>query len=185
MLWIEQLRYARDHDVLLVHAAGNDAKNTNGYLFYPNSKFEKAGWFRPKTASNWIEVGASSWKREDLAGNFSNYGDRVVDVFAPGIDMESCKPGNQYETGAGTSYAAPVVAGIAALLRSYFPSLTAKQTKECIERGVFKPDFKVKKPGTDELVDLGSLCKTGGIANAYGAVRVAMGMIVKRKQVGE
>lgn len=177
------VKYARDHDVLLVHAAGNEGANTNGFSNnYPNAKFDKAGCFGKKTASNWIEVGALSWQKgEDEVATFSNYGDKIVDVFSPGVDLKSTVPGNKYRDLSGTSMASPVTAGVAALLRSYFPALTAEQVKECIEKSVIKQDFKVKKPGTDELVPFSSLSKTGGIVSAYEAVKLAGQMHGKKK----
>ena len=177
------VKYARDHDVLLVHAAGNEGTNTNGFSNnYPNAKFEKAGCFGKKTASNWIEVGALSWQKgEDEVATFSNYGDKIVDVFSPGVDLKSTVPGNKYRDLSGTSMASPVTAGVAALLRSYFPELTAEQVKECIEKSVIKQDFKVKKPGTDELVPFSTLSRTGGIVSAYEAVKIAQQMHGKKK----
>ena len=177
------VKYARDHDVLLVHAAGNEGVNTNGFSNnYPNSKFEKAGCFAKKTASNWIEVGALSWQKgEDEVATFSNYGDKIVDVFSPGVDLKSTVPGNKYRDLSGTSMASPVTAGVAAMLRSYFPELTAEQVKECIEKSVIKQDFKVKKPGSDELVPFSTLSRTGGIVSAYEAVKIAQQMHGKKK----
>lgn len=177
------VKYARDHDVLLVHAAGNEGVNTNGFSNnYPNAKFEKTGCFGKKTASNWIEVGALSWQKgEDEVAAFSNYGDKIVDVFSPGVDIKSTVPGNKYRDLSGTSMASPVTAGVAALLRSYFPELTAEQVKECIEKSVIKQDFKVKKPGTDELVPFSTLSRTGGIVSAYEAVKIAQQMHGKKK----
>ncbi len=177
------VKYARDHDVLLVHAAGNEGVNTNGFSNnYPNAKFENTGCFGKKTASTWIEVGALSWQKgEDEVAAFSNYGDKIVDVFSPGVDIKSTVPGNKYRDLSGTSMASPVTAGVAALLRSYFPELTAEQVKECIEKSVIKQDFKVKKPGTDELVPFSTLSRTGGIVSAYEAVKIAQQMHGKKK----
>ncbi len=177
------VKYARDHDVLLVHAAGNEGTNTNSFSGnYPNAKFEKAGCFGKKTASNWIEVGALSWKKgEDEVATFSNYGDKIVDVFSPGVDLKSTVPGSKYKDLSGTSMASPVTAGVAALLRSYFPELTAEQIKECIEKSAIKQDFKVKKPGTEELVPFSTLSRTGGIVSAYEAVKLASTMHGKKK----
>src|SRR6185436_3759305 len=98
----------------------------------------------------WLEVGASSWKGgDDLAApQFSNYGKMEVDVFAPGVDIYSTIPGNQYEKDSGTSMAAPVVSGLAALLMNYFPNLTAADVRKIIVSSVAKhPDQMVIKPG--------------------------------------
>ena len=179
------VKYAQSKDVLLVHAAGNDAKdNDAGDTNFPNARFEKKGCFRPKKAKNWIEVGALSWKKnEDAVADFSNYGKNNVDVFAPGVDIYSTLPDNQYKNLSGTSMASPVCAGVAAVIRSYYPALTAEQVKECIEKSVVKQDYKVKKPGTEEKVSFSSLSRTGGVINVYNAVKLAGQMKGKKKNV--
>ncbi len=180
----QAVKYAADHDVLLVHAAGNDSKDNDdkNNHNYPNARFEKHGWFSPKKAKNWIEVGALSWKKgEEAIAPFSNYGAKEVDVFSPGVDIHSTTPDNTYKDLSGTSMASPVTAGVAALIRSYFPELTAVQVKACIENSVVKHNYKVKKPGTEELVDFSQLCKTSGVVNAYEAVKLAATMKGKRK----
>ena len=179
------VKYAQSKDVLLVHAAGNDAKdNDAGETNFPNARFEKRGCFRPKKAKNWIEVGALSWKKnEDAVADFSNYGKNNVDVFAPGVDIFSTLPENQYKNLSGTSMASPVCAGVAAVIRSYYPELTAEQVKECIEKSVIKQDYKVKKPGTEEKVPFSSLSRTGGVVNVYNAVKLAGQMKGKKKNV--
>ncbi len=179
------VKYAQSKDVLLVHAAGNDGKdNDAGDTNFPNARFEKRGWFCPKKAKNWIEVGALSWKKnEDAVADFSNYGKNNVDVFAPGVDIYSTLPENQYKNLSGTSMASPVCAGVAAVIRSYYPELTAEQVKECIEKSVVKQDYKVKKPGTEEKVSFSSLSRTGGVVNVYNAVKLAGQMKGKKKNV--
>lgn len=179
------VKYAQSKDVLLVHAAGNDGKdNDAGQTNFPNARFEKRGCFRPKKAKNWIEVGALSWKKnEDAVADFSNYGKNNVDVFAPGVDIYSTLPENQYKNLSGTSMASPVCAGVAAVIRSYYPELTAEQVKECIEKSVVKQDYKVKKPGTEEKVSFSSLSRTGGVINVYNAVKLAGQMKGKKKNV--
>ncbi len=179
------VKYAQSKDVLLVHAAGNDSKdNDAGDTNFPNARFEKKGCFRPKKAKNWIEVGALSWKKnEDAVADFSNYGKANVDVFAPGVDIYSTLPENQYKNLSGTSMASPVCAGVAAVIRSYYPELTAEQVKECIEKSVVKQDYKVKKPGTEEKVSFSSLSRTGGVVNVYNAVKLAGQMKGKKKNV--
>lgn len=107
--------------------------------------------------------------------SFSNYGKRGVDVFSPGVKIYSTLPGgNEYGNLQGTSMASPVVAGMAALIMSYFPDLTAQQVISVIEQSATKlPDTKVKKPGTDEDVNLSDLSTSGGIINAYAAIKLA------------
>ena len=179
------VKYALSKDVLLVHAAGNDGKdNDNGKNHnFPTALFEKSGLFSPKKAKNWIEVGALSWKKgEDAVADFSNYGQKNVDVFAPGVDLNSTTPDGSYRSLSGTSMASPVTAGVAALIRSYFPELTAEQVKECIEKSVVAQTYKVKKPGSDtDTVPFNTLSRTGGTVNAFKAVMLASQMKGKKK----
>ena len=164
----EAVRYAISKDVLLVQGAGNSHLNVDGYHKYPNPRF----LFSDSLAPNWITVGASDAKGQ--AADFSNYGKEVVDVFAPGVAMYAPFPGiNQYKSWEGTSMAAPVVTGTAALLRSYFPQLKAAEIKQIINQSVTKPTFQMNKPGTKESVSMSELCKSGGIVNALGAVKLA------------
>ena len=179
------VKYAMSKDVLIIHAAGNDAKNNDvGENNFPNARFKKHGWFSPKKAKNWIEVGALSWKKnDDAVADFSNYGQGNVDLFAPGVDIYSTLPENKYKNLSGTSMASPVCAGVAAVIRSYFPDLTAEQVKECLEKSVVKQNYKVKKPGTEEKVPFSSLSRTGGVVSVYNAVKLAGEMHGKKKNV--
>ncbi len=170
--WVDDaVRYAHSKDVLLVHAAGNDGKNIDSSENYPDQVFADTKTIAP----NFITVGASGDKKTGgLAADFSNYGKSKVDVFAPGVKIYSCIPGgNTYGFQQGTSMASPVVAGIAAMLRSYYPQLSAEQIKYCIENGVVKIEENVKKPGAEDEETFASLSRTGGIVNAYQAVKVA------------
>ena len=169
----DAVRYADAHGVLMVHAAGNDGKDIDQGQNYPTPYYLTGG-----RAQNWIEVGASSWKGGDtLATSFSNYGQQRVDVFAPGEDILSTIPGNKYERDSGTSMASPVVAGLAALIMSYYPSLSAADVKRIILQSATRyPAQLVARPGAkdgDPLVPFGSLSVTGGIVNAYAALRLA------------
>ena len=97
-----------------------------------------------------------------------------MDVFAPGVKIYSTIPGgNTYGNAQGTSMASPVVAGTAAFLLSYFPYLTAQQVKYCIEKSAQAPTEKVKKPGSDDEVELTDISRTGGVINAYEAAKIA------------
>jgi subtilisin family serine protease len=167
----DAVRYAESKGVLLIHAAGNDKDNIDIESNFP-SRFYTDG----KEAKNWIEVGASSsGANDDLVGYFSNYGKKTVDLFAPGVEIYSTKPDNQYENENGTSMASPVTAGVAAVLMSYFPDLTATQIRDILRDSSRKFDnLKVKKPGSDEAVNLNQISITGGIVNAYEAVKMAM-----------
>ncbi|MEM1322033.1 MAG: S8 family peptidase [Bacteroidota bacterium] len=176
------VRYAMKKDVLLIHAAGNDGKSNDTTSNYPNDLFKKKGLFKPKMAKNWIEVGALNWKGgENLAASFSNYGKEKVDIFAPGVAIYSTVVGNEYDSYPGTSMASPMVAGVAAVLRSYFPGLTAQQVKDIIMSSSAKQKMKVKQPGTKDMVEFSELSVTGGTLDAYQAVKKAMNTKGKKK----
>jgi len=133
--------------------------------------------FKLPHAGNWIEVGASAYKDDDnLKADFSNYGKYNVDVFAPGFLINSTVPGSKYEELDGTSMASPVVAGLAALIWSYYPNLTAIQVKEIIVKSVSKVNHKIKyknEKGDSVRVPFSEICVSGGIVNAYNALKLA------------
>jgi subtilisin family serine protease len=165
----DAMKYAAQKNVLLVHAAGNSSLNTDKANNYPSARY-----LNGKLIPNEITVGASSrLNTSALAADFSNYGKQTVDVFAPGVDIYSSTPGNTYASLSGTSMAAPVVAGVAAVLKSYFPLLTAVQLKQIIEQSATPYHTQVLRPGTQEMVDFASLSKSGGIVNLYEAVKLA------------
>ena len=168
--WVDEaFAYAESKNVLLVHAAGNDAKDVDVADNFPNPVYINGG-----RAGNVITVGASDEARLGSTAAFSNYGKKEVDVFAPGVKIYSTLPGGKnYGNLSGTSMAGPLVAGIAALTLEYFPTLSAKQLKYVIEKSAQQPKEKVTKPGTEEKVALSELCRTGGIVNAYEAVKLA------------
>ena len=178
----EAVKYAQKRDVLLVHAAGNDGKENNIGNNFPNDKYQKAGLFKPKFAKNWIEVGALSYSAdENMVASFSNYSNMLVDVFAPGEKIYATVPGSKYKYLQGTSMASPVVTGVAAVLRSYFPKLKADQVKEIILQSSTKQKKKVVKPGSSEMVPFSQLSTSGGILNSYNAVRLATQTKGKKK----
>ncbi len=171
--WVDSaIRYAESRDVLLVHASGNENTNVDEKENYPNPWLTQ--W--NSKASNFINVGASSDPKisGSITADFSNYGKENVDVFAPGVRMYSTFPGgDQYGNLKGTSMAAPVVTGLAALIRSYYPELSAVQVKKVIEESVLKPAPTVAsiKPGSkNEPISFSLLSNTGGIINAFNAV---------------
>ena len=168
------VRHADEQGVLMVHAAGNDGANIDTSASFP-SKFyaDDTG-----VAKNWISVGASSAEGDSLlAASFSNYGAERVDLFAPGASIYVARPQNSYGRVQGTSFAAPVVTGVAALIMAYYPELSASQVKEAILSSV--TDYSgamVRRPGGQTSVRFGALSRTGGIVNAYGALRAAAKM---------
>ncbi|MGK0363788.1 MAG: cell wall-associated protease [Saprospiraceae bacterium] len=178
------VKYALKNDVLLVHAAGNSKKDNDSNDNFPNDKYAKKGLFSKKKASNWMEIGALDWKGgEKSTANFSNYGKNNVDVFAPGVDIYATTPDDNYQAISGTSMAAPVVSGVAAVLLSYYPDLTATQVKEIIMQSVDPIAGKVRKPGTKETVNFSELAVSGGSVNALKAVKLAEKTKGKRKGV--
>lgn len=168
----EAVQYAMTKDVLLIHAAGNDGENLDSAVFYPNRVYLDG----KGTANAWIEVGASGPEdNETLVAPFSNYSSTKVDVFAPGVAIYSSTPGSQYDYHDGTSMAAPVVAGLASLIRSYYPKLTAVQVKDVILKSVTKVEHPVtifvnNEPKEVKMTDV---CNTGGVVNAYEALKLA------------
>lgn len=172
----EAVKYAVSKGVLLVHAAGNDGKNTEKEDNFPNRLFTDSTGVTMGTAQGWIEVGASGWKNDDeLVASFSNYGGKTVDVFAPGVKINSTMPGSTYKENDGTSMAAPVVSGLAALIWSYYPHFTALQIKDIIMNSVEKSNQKVKiqEDGSNRRVSLSDISVSGGIVNAYNALKLA------------
>ena len=170
--WVyDALKYAADHDVLFVHAAGNDSKFLDEEVNYPNDQ-ENNG---PEFSDNVITVGALNWAYgEDMVAGFSNYGKINVDVFAPGTKIYATTPENNYEYLQGTSMAAPGVAGIAAVIRSYFPKLTASQVKHIIMESGLASDAEVIVGGDpNNKQPFSDLSKSGKMANLYNALIMA------------
>ena len=170
----EAVKYAMSKDVLLVHAAGNDGENLDD----SNNVDVPSPYYADGTgvAGAWITVGATGWADDtSLVADFSNYGKTKVDVFAPGVRIYSSVPGSHYTWLDGTSMATPVVTGLAALIREYYPKLSAVEVKEIIMRSVVKPGHKVVigKDDTRRVVDLGDISVSGGVVNAYQALQMA------------
>jgi len=172
----EAVRYAGQKDVLLVHAAGNDGSENDGTNNFPNDRYANRALFGPRHAGNWLEVGAADWEgKENLAASFSNYSKSWVDLFAPGVDIYSTVVGSSYSNMQGTSMASPMVAGAAALLRSWFPDLTAGQVKKILMASAVRQDAQVRKPGSEsEKVPFASLSVTGGLLNIEAAFEKAL-----------
>lgn len=164
------VKYAEAHNVVIVHAAGNDGKNNDDGNNFPTPYYDDGG-----RASNWIEVGASTKHiSKKLPAYFSNYGPQRVDLFAPGEDIMSLRPGSQYESASGTSLAAPVVTGVVALLLSYYPDLSATEVRTIIMESVTPyGKKKVVIPGSGKKTKMKNLCVSGGVLNAYNAVMMA------------
>ena len=173
--WVyEALKYAASKDVLFVHSAGNDGidldspENTN----FPNDHSIE---YSQEVANNYLTVGAlTSAYGSDLVAVFSNYGKNNVDIFAPGDKIYSTMPHDSYEFQGGTSMAAPAVAGLAAMIRSYFPSLSAAQVKQIIMESGIPSTMKVQVGGPEgEVKSFSEISKSGKIANLYNALILA------------
>jgi cell wall-associated protease len=184
--WVyEAIQYAAKHDVLIVNAAGNDGNNIDVVRTYPNDSKD----LLTEVSDNVLTIGAMSADyNENLPASFSNYGKINVDIFAPGVKVYSTTPGNEYKHFSGTSMAAPSTAGVAALIRSYYPKLSASQVKHIIMNSGTKIDLKVTKPGSASretpegvLVPFADLSVSGRVVNAYNALKMAE-RIVKRKK---
>lgn len=165
------VKYAEEEGVLLVHAAGNDGKNIDEEENYPSATFLDGN-----KASNWIEVGATAiYLDQKVAASFSNYGQQQVDIFAPGHDVITADTSSYYNQISGTSFAAPVVSGVAALVLSYYPDLSPAELIDILMTSSyqFKRPRKVLLPGDGEKREktkFKELSKSGGIVNAYEAL---------------
>lgn len=182
----EAVKYAASKDVLLIHAAGNSGQNNDNTPNFPNATTEKKTGFlckKNKKAKNWITVGALNYKDgEDAPAPFSNYGQKEVDLFAPGMKIYSTMPNDEYAPLQGTSMAAPVVAGVAATIRSVYPALTAEQVKEAILKSVTPLTQTVKVPGSKtDTTSFSKLSVTGGTVNLEKALQYASKMKGKKK----
>ena len=180
--WVDDaVKFAESKGVLLVQAAGNDSKNVDAIEVFPNPNLQSSPGVK---ATNWITVGASGPTQQEVVAYFSNYGKTQVDVFAPGVDIYSTLPGgNVYGSESGTSFASPVTAGLAALIMSYFPELSPQQVKYAIEKSVTPlTTFKVTRPGTEEIVEFSELSKSGGLVNAYEAIKLASTLKGEKKE---
>lgn len=168
------IRYADAHGVLMVHAAGNDAVNLDIRESYPTRKLTGGD-----EVANWLAVGATTDKMgKKMVCDFSNYGKLGVDLFAPGENIISLSPGNTYQINDGTSFSCPVVAGVAALIWSYYPELSAGQLREILLHSTTRyPRLKVYFPQAgatrENTVRFIELSRTGGIVNAYEALNLA------------
>lgn len=165
----EALKYADSKGVLLVHAAGNDNKNLDEENNFPADKYS----FQDKKLDHYLTIGASTKNpKGELAAAFSNYGIKTVDVFAPGHQIYNAVPQSEYKMLSGTSMAAPTVAGVAALLKSYFPNMTMLEIKDVIlSTAKSYKGTQQNKPGTQDKVDFASLSITGAVVDVNAAVK--------------
>lgn len=183
--WVyDAIKYARKKDVLIVHAAGNDGYNIDETknINYPNDSEDNIKEF----ADNLITIGAINKSYgKNVVAEFSNFGKINVDVFAPGEEIYATVPNNKYKYLQGTSMASPNAAGVATLIRSYYPKLKAKQVKQILmDSGVALPAMVVlgESPNPDQepvAVSSAESSKTAKMVNAYNALLMAEKMSKK------
>ena len=174
--WVyDALKYAAEKDVLIVNAAGNDTKNIDTQLTFPDDNIDGKEF-----TDTMITIGALNYEyNENLVASFSNYGKNNVDLFSPGVQIYATVPENKYKFLDGTSMAAPEVAGVAALIRAYFPTLKAREVKQILMESGLVPTVKevlVGGRGEEQeakRVLFSELSKSGKIVNAYNAIILA------------
>ncbi|RED46330.1 subtilase family protein [Winogradskyella eximia] len=169
--WVrDAIKYASDNDVVFVHAAGNDSKNVDVERNFPDDNVDFV-----EVSNTYIRVGSLTNKYgSKMVSGFSNYGKKNVDIFAPGSAIYSTFPENDYESIGGTSMASPAVAGVVALVRSYYPKLTAAQVKQVVLESGLPLTTKVVVGGdASNVKSFSDLSTSGRIANAYNALIMA------------
>ena len=163
IVW-DAMRYADQKGVLLVKAAGNDDLNIDQEIHYPSNFDDKGN----QVVKSLLTVGASTPDDANIKASFSNYGIKSVDVFAPGTQILSTVPKNEFKESQGTSMASPITAGVAALVQSHYPKLSANEVKEIIMNSVnTHPQLK-------------EISVTGGVVDAFKAVQMAESMYKKK-----
>ena len=174
----DAMKYAEKKGVLLVKAAGNDNQNIGENEYFPTN-FMKQSDEKP-FVSNMIVVGASTNNSQNLRARFSNYNGKMVDVFAPGQEIYSTVPDAKYEYLQGTSMASPVVAGAAAVLWAYMPSLTPQQIKEALVKTVNKSTVNAN---VDSSANFDQISVAGGVIDLYKAAQYAYDNFYNKKGV--
>ena len=171
----DAVKYAEKQNVLIIHSSGNDGLDLD-----KNESFPSGNYLDGNKASNWMNVGASGMYLDKfLPANFSNYGKKNVDVFAPGIDIISLDSSNLYSMKDGTSISAPIVTGVSALLLSYFPELSPIELINILLEGSYKA-IKPKRVIIPNSIDSKkkaefiTLSKSGGIVNTYNSFMIAI-----------
>jgi subtilisin family serine protease len=164
----EAFKYADSKGVLCIHAAGNDHKDIDVEPNYPTSLYS----FQTEKLDHFLTIGASTKNaKEKLPSSFSNYGKRGVEVFAPGSEIYNAVPQSEYMILQGTSMACPMVSGVAAMLKSYFPEMTMKEISDVmLSTATSYKGVNQIHPETKELTDFADLSVVGGVINVKNAV---------------
>ena len=173
--WVwDAIKYAGKKDVLIVNAAGNDGLDLDITTSYPNDQNGTGA----EMSDNFITIGALNYKYgEEMVATFSNYGATSVDLFSPGVKIWSTTPLDTYEYLQGTSMASPNVAGVAAMIRSYYPKLSAKQVKQVLMDSGLHTSTPVIVGGEESNIQpFDAISKSGNTANLYNALIMASKM---------
>ena len=173
--WVwDAIKYAGKKDVLIVNAAGNDGVDLDITTSYPNDQNGTGA----EMSDNFITIGALNYKYgEEMVATFSNYGATSVDLFSPGVKIWSTTPLDTYEYLQGTSMASPNVAGVAAMIRSYYPKLSAKQVKQVLMESGLHTSIPVIVGGEESNIQpFDAISKSGNTANLYNALIMASKM---------
>ncbi|MGB5699599.1 S8 family serine peptidase [Muriicola sp.] len=175
---IEAIKYAWENDVLIVSSAGNDSKNIDNDTYYPTDYFEGEEY-----VNTFILVGGTTrYFDEHLVATFSNFGKRDVDIFAPADEIYTTNTSNSYKVSKGTSYSSPIVAGTAALIKSYYPEFSSLEIKTIILDAGTPVNFEIElnlEGNSTKMVPFSEVCKTGKIINTYNALLFADALHVK------
>jgi subtilisin family serine protease len=176
--WVwDAIKYAASKDVLIVHAAGNDGKDVDIEENFPCDTMDKTN----EISDNFLSIGALNTNYGAvMVADFSNYGSKNVDIFSPGMKIYATVPNGKYKYEQGTSMASPNAAGVAALIRSYYPKLTAAQVKQIIMDSGTAITIPVVVGETKDNRPFANICKSGKIINAYNAIIMADKLSVKK-----
>lgn len=169
----EALRYAESKGVLVIVPVWELSQDLAKQTFFPNR------WMDGSKELTNLMVVASSDKNGNPSMN-SNYGAKELDLFAPGMDIYAAYMGDTYKMGTGVSLASASVAGVAALIKGYYPSLTGAQIRNILlENVTSRKGVEVEKgimvdgKQAQDLFLFEDLCLSGGILNAYQAIMAA------------
>ncbi len=169
----EAFKYAEEKGLLILHAAGNESSNRDLEDRFPSRNIYDEDGRVIGQLSSFMDIGASSqYNDRTLTATFTNFGQNSVDIFAPGVNLNSTIPNNRYAIFSGTSMACPSAAGVAALILSEHPELSAKDVKELMmTRSRSRAGLSVRLPSNHTIsVPFETLSITGGIVDAYRAL---------------
>jgi subtilisin family serine protease len=174
MAWmIDALAEAEKRGALVIVPVWSLSTDMDHTTFYPNRNMRSG-----QELKNILIVAASDEKGNPLMT--VNYGAHSVDLFAPGAEMYTTYTGNTYRGGTGTGLAAATVAGVAALVKTYYPKLNGAQLRDLLMRCVSsRKGVEVEKgilvdgKPTQDLFLFDDLCVSGGIVNARQALEEA------------